>query len=201
MGVRIDKSRQHHAAANINFSAVRASRPAFPFLRVGPTAAIIPSRTSSAPSLMMPRLRKGIAAPRTAAAQRQELRCARDEKGIRQGPVIMPNNRAFALPATRHLFQASAVFGVIQSRQQKLPSRPGSRLTSAWNYFLLSAAASGSNRPSFARICHFCHQRSRLAGNAHLLQRLTPPDQLGKSDVRDSAFPMAAPIDRGYFVK
>ncbi len=98
--VRIHESRQCHAPAQIQFFSCTRFRELFHF---GPRShrgnhAVVHQHRAV---FDQAQVRKGIAPPRATSTQRQQLRCTRDEQGIRQGLRIMPKTRGVAQALAR----------------------------------------------------------------------------------------------------
>lgn len=90
MRMRVDKPREHNAAAEVQlFGAGRVrQRLDFRASSDGSDEAVVDEQSSVFEDA---EIGECCAASRPAAAQRQQLRCARDEQGICQGPAIMPD--------------------------------------------------------------------------------------------------------------
>jgi hypothetical protein len=90
MSVRIYKSRQYDAAAQVKLLSNGGFWERFHFRARAYRRNLAVAHQQRA-ILDDAKIRERGTAARTAAAQRQELRCARNEQGIRQGPGIMPD--------------------------------------------------------------------------------------------------------------
>src|SRR5256886_13215757 len=90
MCMRIDKSRQCYTPAQIDLLGPSRFRQLFDF-RACPRCGNQSIAHQQRAIFDQAQVGKGIAAPWTMPAQRQQLRCTRDKQRIRQGPRIMPD--------------------------------------------------------------------------------------------------------------
>src|SRR6476661_2247264 len=123
MSVRIYKSRQYDAAAQVKLLSNGGFWERFHFRARAYRRNLAVAHQQRA-ILDDAKIRERGTAPRTAVAKRQELRCARNEQGIRQGPGIMPDTGGSCTARARTdvpAIERFLAFGVSQIPNSRKP--------------------------------------------------------------------------------